>query len=399
MEQNTRLQYLLDRLTAHMATPEELDELTSLVDMDPGTASIDQVEAWLQEHDGQPLPAYDRQRWMEAADKILTADKLLPETDSKPVYRMHFLQRWGWAAAVVLLCGTAAYFLSHYHREKPAALAAVKKIPDIDPGKNGAILTLANGSHMVLDSLGNGVISTQNGTSVVLKNNGLQYTPGKPGTGDAEYNTITTPKGRQFRVVLPDGTKVWLNAGSALRFPVAFNGKERVTDLTGEAYFEVTKNATLPFKVRVQQQVEIEVLGTSFNVNAYTNEQNTYTTLIEGAVRVSLAHEAGHTVVLKPGEQVQSGGAQMAVTRNADVEKAVAWKNGLFNFEGVGLREMMRQLERWYNLEVVYEGNVPDVKFFGEMSRSLPLSDVLAGLERSDVHFRLEEGRRLTVMP
>ena len=165
MEQNTRLQYLLDRLTAHMATPEELDELTSLVDMDPGTASIDQVEAWLQEHDGQPLPAYDRQRWMEAADKILTADKLLPETDSKPVYRMHFLQKWGWAAAVVLLCGTAADFLSHYHREKPAALAAVKKIQDIAPGKNGAILTLANGSRMVLDSLGNGVISTQNGTS------------------------------------------------------------------------------------------------------------------------------------------------------------------------------------------------------------------------------------------
>ena len=399
MEPNTRLQYLLERLKAQSATTEELDELYRLVEQDLADVSINQAEAWLEEHDGQPLPAFDRQRWMEAADKILAADKLPPGTASRPAYRLHFLQKWGWAAAVVLLCGAAAYFLGRHRREQPAPVAAVKKTPDIPPGKNGAILTLANGSRIVLDSLGNGLVSTQQGTSIVLKNNGLQYTPGKTGAGETEYNTITTPKGRQFRVVLPDGTKVWLNAGSSLKFPVAFNGRERVAGLTGEAYFEVTKNAAQPFKLNIQQQVEIEVLGTSFNVKAYTNEQHTYTTLIDGAVRVSLAREGGHSVILKPGEQAQSGGSQTAVIRNANVEKAVAWKNGLFNFDGTGLKEMMQQLERWYNLEVVYEGNVPDVKFFGEMSRSLQLSDVLAGLERSNVHFRLEEGRRLVVMP
>jgi ferric-dicitrate binding protein FerR (iron transport regulator) len=252
---------------------------------------------------------------------------------------------------------------------------------------------------MVLDSAGNGVITRQNGTSVILKNDGLQYSPEDAGTGEMKYNTVTTSKGRQFRVVLPDGTKVWLNAASYLRFPVAFNAKERMVEFSGEAYFEVAKNAAQPFRLKVPGKIDLEVLGTVFNVNAYTNESNSYTTLVEGAVRISLTGKTGGAVVLKPGEQLQAGGPGMEVTRNANVEQATAWKNGLFNFEGVGLREMMRQLERWYDLEVVYEGNVPDVRFFGEMSRTLQLSDVLAGLERSDVHFRLEEGRRLVVMP
>jgi ferric-dicitrate binding protein FerR (iron transport regulator) len=200
-------------------------------------------------------------------------------------------------------------------------------------------------------------------------------------------------------VVLPDGSKVWLNAASTLRFPVAFEGKERGVELSGEAYFEVAKNAAQPFKLKVPGKIEIEVLGTVFNVNAYTNEKNSYTTLVEGSVSVSHTNKTDSRIVLKPGDQLQAGEAGMALTQKANVEKAVAWKNGLFNFEGVGLREMMRQLERWYNLEVVYEGNVPDVVFFGEMSRTLKLSDVLSGLERADVHFRLEEGHKLIVMP
>lgn len=399
MEHNARLAYLLDRLANHTATEEELNELTGLVDQDERGVSIDEVENWLQEHQPQPLPAYDQQHWMQVADQILDSDKLSADPVVKPVHRMHFLHKWGWAAAVVLLFGAGAWFINRYHQPKPASIVAENTPPDVEPGKNGAILTLADGSQMVLDSAGNGIITRQNGTSVILKNNGLQYTPEDPGTGEMKYNTITTSKGRQFRVVLPDGTKVWLNATSALQFPVAFSGKERVVELTGEAYFEVAKNAEQPFKLKVAGKMDIEVLGTAFNVNAYTNEANSYATLVEGAVRISLPNQTGGSVVLRPGDQVQAGSAGMEVTRNANVEKASAWKNGLFNFEGVGLREMMRQLERWYDLEVVYEGNVPDVKFFGEMSRTLKLSDVLTGLERSDVHFRLEEGRKLIVMP
>jgi ferric-dicitrate binding protein FerR (iron transport regulator) len=393
MEPNTRLQYLLDRLVTHTATTEELQELTLLVEQDSDT--IQEVESLLQT---SPLPAYDQARWMSVADKILQADKLPEKPVAAPVYRLHFLHRWGWAAAVVLLLGTAAYMLNHY-QQQPAIRMAGTTAADALPGSNGAVLTLADGSKVVLDSVGNGVITTQGNTRVVLKDNGLQYTPGGNSSAATAYNTITTPNGKQFQVVLPDGTRVWLNAGSMLQFPVAFTGNERVVELTGEAYFEVAQRVSQPFKLKVRKQLEVAVLGTAFNVNAYTNEQNIATTLVEGAVRVSLTHEATPPVVLKPGQQVRWEDQQLTIIPDAKVERAIAWKNGLFNFEGVGLREMMRQLERWYNLEVVYEGNVPDVHFFGEMSRSLKLSDVLAGLENAEVHFRLEEGRRLIVMP
>ena len=394
MEQNTRLQYLLDRLVSHTATKEELLELTSIVEQDSDT--MEAVESLLQ---SSPMPAYDHPRWMSVADKILQADKLPEAPVAAPVYRLHFLHRWGWAAAVVLLLGAAAYLLNHYQQQQPAPRMAGKTAADVLPGSNGAILTLADGSKVMLDSAGTGVITTQGNTRVMLKDNGLQYTPGSSSNAATAYNTITTPNGKQFRVVLPDGTRVWLNAGSMLQFPVAFTGSERIVELSGEAYFEVAKQVSQPFKLKVRKQLEVAVLGTGFNVNAYTNEQNIATTLIEGAVRVSLTHEETRPVILKPGQQVRWENHQLTMIPDAKVDRAIAWKNGLFNFEGVGLREMMRQLERWYNLEVVYEGNVPDVRFFGEMSRSLKLSDVLAGLENAEVHFRLEEGRRLVVMP
>ncbi|MBO9153483.1 FecR family protein [Chitinophaga sp. GCM10012297] len=399
MEQNARLTYLLERLATHTATEDELNELTALVGQDGPGVSIDEVESWLQEHGEQPLPAYNPQHWTQLADQILQSDKLTENPISRPARKVHFQRRWGWAAAAIVLIAAGTWYLSRSHQPQPVPIVAGSTPVDVSPGKNGAILTLADGSEMVLDSAGNGVITRQNGTAVVLKNNGLQYTAEGPGTGEMKYNTLTTPKGRQFAVVLPDGSKVWLNAASSLHFPVAFNGKERSVEVSGEAYFEVAKDAAKPFRVKVPGKISLEVLGTVFNVNAYTNETNSYTTLVEGAVRISPDGKNGGAVVLKPGDQLQAGGAGMDVTRNANVDKAVAWKNGLFNFEGVGLREMMRQLERWYDLEVVYEGNVPDVRFFGEMSRKLKLSDVLTGLERSDVHFRLEEGRRLIVMP
>ncbi|HEY0272207.1 MAG TPA: FecR domain-containing protein [Chitinophaga sp.] len=400
MEQNARLQYLLDRLATRTATEEELHELGGLVAADPNDLLIDEAEARLQQQDGPALPAYNPAQWMKVADQILAADKLPAATARPPRRTVHFLYRAGWAAAVVLLLGAGAWMLLRPARRAPTPMAAGARVPDVAPGRNGAVLTLADGSQITLDSLGNGVITRQNGTSVVLQHNTLQYLPGAGVTADrVEYNTITTPKGRQYDMVLPDGSKVWLNAGSSLQFPVAFSGQERVVSLTGEGYFEVTKDAAKPFKVKVNKAMEIEVLGTSFNVSAYANEMNSYTTLIDGAVQVSLNAGHGRKVLLKPNQQVQSDGNELKLFAEANVERAVAWKSGLFNFDGVGLRDMMRQLERWYNLEVAYEGDVPDVKFFGEMSRNLQLSDVLSGLERSDVHFRLEAGRRLVVMP
>lgn len=396
MEKHDRLQYLLERMASGAATDAELGELQALVDRDD--SAIGEAESWLEAARPEAARPFDRQHWMQVADRILAADKRPADETAPPKLRMHYLHRWWSAAAAVLFVAAGVWYFNR-HQPVPKPMLSVNTPLDVEPGRNGAILTLSDGSQLELNSAGNGLISRQSGTAVVLGSDGLQYTPEDPGAGELKYNTIATSKGRQFTVTLPDGSKVWLNAASSLRFPVAFNGGDRTVEFSGEGYFEVAKDAAKPFRVKVPGKLDLEVLGTSFNVNAYANERNSYTTLVTGAVKVAQAGNGAGAVVLKPGEQLQAGGNGMEVMRNANLDKAIAWKNGLFNFDGAGLRDMMRQLERWYDLEVVYEGNVPDVVFFGEMSRKLKLSDVLSGLERSDVHFRLEEGRRLIVMP
>lgn len=388
----------MERLTSHTATEEELDELTALVDRDAPGASIDDAESWLEVHGGQELPAYSPQQWRQVADQILRSDKLSADPIAPPTTRVHYLHKWWWAVAAVVLIAAGAWYFNR-NNPQPVRQMVRNASMDVAPGQTGAMLTLSDGSQLVLDSAGNGVITRQNGATVTLQNGDLQYTPEQAVAGAVQYNTISTAKGRQFTITLPDGTKVWLNASSSLRFPVAFNGTDRTVEFMGEAYFEVAANAHQPFRVNVPDRITLEVLGTAFNINAYTNDRNSYTTLVNGGVKISPVGKANSSVVLKPGEQLQTTTNNFDIISNANVEKAIAWKNGLFNFDGVGLKDMMRQLERWYDLEVVYEGNVPDIVFFGEMSRKLKLSDVLNGLERSDVHFRLEEGRKLIVMP
>jgi hypothetical protein len=279
----------------------------------------------------------------------------------------------------------------------------VVKPVDIAPGKNGAVLTLADGTQVVLDSLHNGVIANQKGGQVLLKEGKLAYEP--DGSGEVAYNTMTTPKGRQFQVTLPDGTKVWLNAASAVTYPTVFTGKERVVKVTGEVYFEVTKNVKMPFRVNVNNKAEIEVLGTHFNVNGYADESKISTTLLEGSVRVTVNSAIRPVVTLKPGQQAQitngisqAEGTGIKVIENADSEKILAWKNGLFNFNGASLQEVMRQLKRWYDIDVVYEKGIPNITFWGEITRGVSLNDLLIGLEKTGVHFRME-GRKLVVMP
>ncbi len=314
-----------------------------------------------------------------------------------PVRRMGVLRRWGWVAASVLLAVGIGGYLLQNGKEKAAPVA--EKQADIPPGREGAILTLADGSHVVLDSLGNGVIAMQNGKQVLLKNGELAYAEGA-GSGEAVYNNLTTPKGRQFQILLPDGTKVWLNAASSLRYPTAFSGSTREVEVTGEVYFEVAKNAHQPFIIHLSNQTKIQVLGTQFNVNAYSNETAIRTTLVEGSIRM-ISGTSGD-VVLHPGQQAQIGhnpGQQaIKVLNNVDVDKAVAWKSGLFNFEDSGLEEVMRQVERWYDIEVVYEKNIPDIRFGGKLSNDVSLSGLLRSLQDSEVHFRIE-GRKLIVLP
>lgn len=317
----------------------------------------------------------------------------LVSTPAPAVHQVHFLKRrsFRYAAAVLLLLSAGTYFWSlNKGTEQPPASANIV----IEPGREGAVLTLADGSKVVLDSLGNGVVANQGGVQVLLQNGQLAY---DGSSKEIAFNTITTPKGRQFRLQLPDGSKVWLNAASAIKYPTVFTGRERLVELEGEAYFEVTKNAAMPFKVAARD-AQVEVLGTSFNINAYRNESVIRTTLLDGVVRLNAYQQSQ---MLKPGQQAvaKPAGERLEVVNNADLDKVMAWKNGLFNFEDASLEEVMRQLERWYDIEVTYAKGIPPIRFGGEINRQNTLQDVLQILEKSNVHFRFEESRKLVVIP
>jgi ferric-dicitrate binding protein FerR (iron transport regulator) len=271
---------------------------------------------------------------------------------------------------------------------------------------------LAGGQKILLDSAAAGILAEQGNAQVKKVGDGkLAYEAGggaTKGAGAAAplYNTLTTPRGGQYQLTLPDGTKVWLNAASSLTFPTAFTGSSRTVEMTGEAYFEVAHDKKHPFTVKVSGQT-IEDIGTQFNVNAYTDEPAQVTTLLEGAVKVD-----GH--LLRPGEKATvtgaagpgatvtsattTGAADIRVARG-DPEGAVAWKNGLFVFTDAGLQTVMRQLSRWYNVDVTYEGNIPPRQFTGMIGRSLTLDQVLKGLAKERVHYQIEKGNRLIITP
>ncbi|HEY9259778.1 FecR family protein [Chitinophaga sp.] len=314
------------------------------------------------------------------------------------IRRMQVLHMWKWAAAVfVLAIGVSGYFLLTHNAQNGDRFGGKTARNEILPGKNGAILTLADGTQMVLDSLGEGKIATQNGTQISLKNNELKY-DASAATDEAALNTITTPKGRQYHVILPDGTEVWLNAASSIQYPVAFKGKERRVKISGEIYFEVAARSWQPFVVETDQ-MKLEVLGTSFDVNTYNNEKTIRTTLLTGAVKITPlpgSTYAPKPQVLIPGQTgilsrpETSKGATLSITETPDADNIIAWKNGLFIFDGMDLYSVMRQLERWYNIDVQYVGKPENIIFKGKMHRNTNLSNVLKVLETMDVNYELK---------
>lgn len=328
---------------------------------------------------------------MEAVRQSIMAGK---SAKKSPLIRK--IRPYAIAAALIAFAATGLiYFL------QPAStqLGAVneKTAEHVIPGSNKAVLTLADGTQITLDSAGNGAIASQGNVQVIKLDSGqLAYSAAQEGSeGEIKYNTLVTPRGGQFRITLPDGSKVWLNAASSLRYPTAFNGKEREVQLMGEAYFEVARNPALPFKVTVKGMT-VQVLGTHFNIMAYQDEMNIQTTLLEGAVKV---HNGTQAVQLKPGQQARlNTTGNMSVNENVDVEEVIAWKNGYFHFSHESLEGVMRQIGRWYDTEIAYEGNIPDREFGGKIERASDIKDVLKILELSKVHFRIE-GKKIIVTP
>lgn len=317
------------------------------------------------------------------------------------------LRPWVWAAAAVILLlatvGGKRLFMS-VTVESTLSEAPVSKAPSVQtdpaPGKNSATLVLADGSSVLLDSAAAGQIASQNGIRIIkLPDDQIRYQQEGQADGPVGYNSIQTPNGGQYRLVLPDGTGVWLNAASSLRYPTRFTGNERRVSVTGEVYFEVTKMPARPFVVE-KDGMEIRVLGTHFNVNSYTDEPDLRVTLLEGSVTVNSMHEAtARALTLRPGQQARlTGNGQLQLTSDIDVEEVMAWKNGLFDFSNADIQTIMRQIARWYNLSVVFQGSIPQREFSGKITRSTNLSNVLKILEQSNIHFEVEN-RTIVVKP
>lgn len=319
-------------------------------------------------------------------------DKLQPSVQAPKVLR---LSLWIKAVAAMLVIAGGLYLYTK-PEYKPAKISTLVK-NDLPPGTNKAVLTLSNGSKINLNAAGNGVLAKQGNISVEKYDKGkVIYTANNNNTVvKPVFNTITTPKGGQYQVVLPDGTKAWLNAASYITFPTVFEGGKRDVEIGGEVYFEVAKNKEKPFSVTCAGQ-KLTVLGTHFNVNAYTEEAVIKTTLLEGSVKIS---NGADNVVLKPGQQslITAGSEnKIQVSSAVDLDEVVAWKNGFFQFNRADIRTIMNQISRWYNVDIEVSGKLPDGHYRGNISRNVNLSKVLKVMELSGIHFTIE-GRKIIV--
>jgi hypothetical protein len=308
---------------------------------------------------------------------------------------------WLKVAAVLLLSFFVGLFFINNEKPEPRPTVAKIKQKVILPGGNKAYLTMADGSRIILTDAKNGDLVTKPGLKVSKTSNGMLVYHFNKNTGNIsvntkpEYNTITTPRGGQYQIILDDGTKVWLNAASSLRFPQAFTGKQREVELTGEAYFEVAKNKARPFMVQANG-TQVQVLGTHFNVNAYGDNNDVTTTLLEGSVR--LAH-GNSVVMLVPGQQgtAANSGAVIKVSM-ADIQQTMAWKNGFFIFHDLNIVEVMKQVSRWYDVDVEYQGDVTNNEFGGTVSKYKNINELLDIMQLTrSIHYKID-GRRVIIM-
>jgi len=342
------------------------------------------LESWYLAHNQSSSFAMDDEDKVKDLNEIWS--KINPGKTSPHV---SIFYRMAVAASILVFLCAGAYFMLRQHKQ--AEKNAIGK-NDVLPGKNTATLTLANGKKIALDDRSEGQLSNNAGIIIHKKKSGeLVYTVSAnagQGQNSNQFNTLSTANGEQYQVVLPDGTHVWLNAASSIKYPVAFGNGERMVELTGEAYFEVVHNAAHPFKVKTARQI-VEDIGTHFNINAYDDEPAIKTTLIEGAVKVS-SMMSSKILFIKPGQQSQLNEQGLSVA-SVDVDEVLAWKNGNFDFDDESLESTMRKIAKWYDVQIVYAQKPAGVSFFGEISRSKNLSAVLSALSiTGKVHFRMD---------
>ena len=382
---------LLQKFADGAGTEQEKQAFNDWLD----TLSAEQYHKVLGEYETllikQPVEEGYRQEWL---DELLHKIEK-PEIQRSKEITMPFWRRAGWwvAASVILLLG-AGYFLFFNKTVKQTEIVKAPVTNDVKPPEiNRAMITLANGQSVYLDSARNGSLAMQGNVKIEKLADGQIAYSGS--AKEVAYNTLINPRGsNMIDMTLADGSRVWLNAGSSVTYPVAFVGKERKVSVTGEAYFEVAHNREMPFKVS-KGETAITVMGTHFNVNAYDDESAIKVTLLEGSVAVS---RQASVVKIKPGEQAILRQAQgdIDVAQHVDVEQVMAWKNGYFSFEDSDIKAVMRQLARWYDVEVIYQGGVSNDTYGGRINRNSKASEVLTILERNGVHFKIQ-GKKIIV--
>ncbi len=373
------------------------------------TAEHEKLEKWLLESD------HNRKLFEKITNQDFINPELilLSENDSNAAWkkiekatkqdsniisvRRNYRKIVRYAAVIALLIVSAAllYQIKTAHYGKYNGLTE----NDIPPGGNKATLTLANGTKIALDDVNNGELARQQNVAITKTAGGqIVYHADLSeanSSGKEIFNTISTPRGGQYQLILPDGTKVWLNSMSSLKFPAAFTGKERRVELSGEGYFEVSKNKEMPFTVKASE-VDVRVLGTQFNISAYEDEKLIKTTLIEGSVKIA---RGNHTKMLVPGMQAICDGTDNIKITDADAGEAVAWKNGYFLFRNEPIEDLMLTISRWYDVDVKYEGSMEGKVFGGKFSKKGSLSELLKSLELTGTVKFKAEGRRITAMP
>jgi len=382
MKNNTGLAELLERISGGQASEEDIRE----------------YNRWCHSLQGKEVPVPD---FNDLSPEILSAIK----KQIHPGAGRYPLKFWIKIAAAVLVLVSAlgGYYLRTSH---DLSRTARYQHDDVAPGGNKATLTLANGHTIILDAMSTGDVADQ-GSSLIKKEDsglvvyqkaaaGMKGRPSVDRQAPTAFNTLSVPRGGQYRLILPDGTKIWLNSASSVRYPVAFTGDMRKVIITGEVYLEVAKDAGRPFVVATRS-AEITVLGTSFNINAYDDEPAVNTTLVEGSVKVSLSGNLGQAI-LKPGEQASVGNGKTTIgIKKINVDNVIAWVHGHLSLEDCSITEFMNQLSRWYNVDVEYAGEKPQQRFGGMINRNASLSDVLSALSAGGIHTRLE-GRKIIVL-
>lgn len=313
--------------------------------------------------------------------------------------------RWLRVAASLVLVATAACFLwsnPFAGNHASSSLAKSDTIKSTPHEATKTYLTLQNGTRVILSEANAGKLTEEMGITVSKAKDGLLvYTINTPdvnagGTDTTTvFNTITTPRGEQYQLILQDGTKVWLNAATSLKFPVAFKGRQRTVELSGEAYFEVARNKKKPFLVSAHGTT-VQVLGTHFNVNAYKDDSGVITTLLEGSVRVARGKS---NTLIAPGQQALAAENQTnIIVKSADIEETMAWKNGFFTFHNTPITEIMKTLARWYDIEVEYQGKVSDKQFGGTIARNMDVTEILNNMQLTGaIHYKIQ-GRRVIIM-